>query len=56
MGRAARSVAMTGNALPVEAEIVLRGAQENARVVSPLPIQEDEEEGFFHSNEEILPL
>ena len=54
MGRAARSVAMTGNALPVEAEIVLRGAQENARVVSPLPLEEDEE-GVFHSHEETLP-
>ena len=53
--RASRAAVMTGNALPVEAEIVLRGAQENARVVSPLPLEEDEE-GVFHSNEEILPL
>ena len=54
--RASRAAAMTGNALQADAEIVLRGAQENAGVVSPLPLQEDEEEGFFHSNEEILPL
>ncbi len=47
---------MTGNALQADAEIVLRGAQENAGVVSPLPLEEDEEEGFFHSHEEILPL
>ena len=54
--RASGAAVMTGNALPVEAETALGGAQENAGVVSPLPLQEDEEEGFFHSNEEILPL